>query len=151
MEIRALTRMDLPGAMDLVWRVFVEYESAEYPAQGVENFRAYIALPAMEVRLADGGIALWGAFVAGQLAGVLGARSGHHISLLFVETAHQRRGIARALVEEFCQRAKAGGKGQITVNASPYGLGAYGRLGFVPTGPQQQLDGMIFTPMVKKI
>ena len=35
----------------------------------------------------------------------------------------------------------------VTVNSSPYAVGFYKKLGFVPLGPEKQADGIRFTPM----
>jgi hypothetical protein len=36
----------------------------------------------------------------------------------------------------------------ITVNSSPYGLGFYKKLGFVPTEEEKTINGIRFTPMI---
>lgn len=43
MEIRRIQGGELPAAMDLCWRVFLEFEAPEYPPEGVEAFDAYLA------------------------------------------------------------------------------------------------------------
>ena len=43
MEIRRIQGGELPAAMDLCWRVFLEFEAPEYPPEGVEAFRAYLS------------------------------------------------------------------------------------------------------------
>ena len=43
MEIRRIQRGELPSAMDLCRRVFLEFEAPEYPPEGVEAFDAYLA------------------------------------------------------------------------------------------------------------
>jgi len=42
---------------------------------------------------------------------------------------------------------------KITVNSSPYAVKIYEKLGFVPDGNEQMVDGIRFTPMtyMKKI
>ena len=37
--------------------------------------------------------------------------------------------------------------GTVTLNSSPYGLPFYEALGFVPTGKEQTVNGIRFTPM----
>ena len=39
------------------------------------------------------------------------------------------------------------GKQRMTVNASPYGVPFYHRIGFRDLGPEKQQDGIIYTPM----
>ena len=43
MEIRRIQERDLSAAMDLCWRVFLEFEAPDYPPEGVEAFYAYIS------------------------------------------------------------------------------------------------------------
>ena len=40
---------------------------------------------------------------------------------------------------------------QVTVNASPYGVAFYHRLGFRDIRPQEERDGIIYTPMILTI
>lgn len=135
----------LPGALALVWRVFEAFEAPEYPPEGVEEFRAFIAPGAVAEAMAGGRLRLWGYFEHGALLGVSGLRPPAHICLLFVDAAHHRRGIARRLVT--AMQAAAGGAGRFTVNSSPYAQGAYERLGFVAEGPEQVVNGLRFVPM----
>ena len=71
-----------------------------------------------------------------------------HLCLLFVEKACHRQGIARALfsaLRDHCRTAPD--TPRITVNSSPYAVGAYRRLGFRTTGDERTVDGIRFTPM----
>jgi GNAT superfamily N-acetyltransferase len=84
----------------------------------------------------------------GVIVGVVGTRDERHLHLLFVDTRHQRRGIARALwrvARDACM--EAAGPGRITVNASGFAVPAYVRLGFVQLGPPETRDGILTTPM----
>jgi GNAT superfamily N-acetyltransferase len=149
MGIRRLTKSDLPLAMKLVREVFLEFEAPDYGEEGVREFGDYIALPAMEKRVEEGTLFLWGSFDGERLAGVIASRQPCHISLLFVDKAYHRRGIARALVgamldwhrEQFDFNC-------VTVNASPYAAKAYHHLGFRDTAPEQTVNGLRFIPMV---
>lgn len=65
-----------------------------------------------------------------------------------VEKACHRQGIARALfstLRDHCRTAPD--TPRITVNSSPYAVGAYRRLGFRATGDERTVDGIRFTPM----
>lgn len=84
----------------------------------------------------------------GVIVGVVGTRDERHLHLLFVDTRHQRRGIARALwrvARDAC--LDAGGPGRVTVNASDFAVAAYLRLGFMPVGSPETRDGVLTTPM----
>ena len=63
-------------------------------------------------------------------------------------TSNPRQGIARALfstLRDHCRTAPD--TPRITVNSSPYAVGAYRRLGFRATGDERTVDGIRFTPM----
>jgi GNAT superfamily N-acetyltransferase len=142
MTIRRLRIDELPEAMDLVWRVFLEFEAPEYPEEGKGEFKRFIAVDAMAPRVESGERQVWCCEEDGKLVGVLAVRNGNHICLLFVDKAYQRRGIARALFDEASK-----GKSSMTVFSSPYAVEAYERLGFVPTDREQLRNGLRFTPM----
>lgn len=83
--------------------------------------------------------------VGTTLAGLLELRDESHVAMLFVESACQRRGIGRALL-----RAAFGPEADwpsLTVNSAPGAEGAYERLGFVATGPEEERNGMRYLPM----
>ena len=73
-------------------------------------------------------------------------------SLLFVKASHPRRGVARklfAVAKMSCkeENKKKVGKAFITVNASPYAVEVYKKLGFSRLSEEQIKDGIRFTPM----
>lgn len=89
-----------------------------------------------------------GAFRRGRLVGIIALTRRSHLCLLFVEKACHRQGIARALfsaLRDHCRTAPD--TPRITVNSSPYAVGAYRRLGFRTTGDERTVDGIRFTPM----
>ena len=152
MTIREMEPQRLKEALDLVWRVFLEFEAPDYSEQGVATFHEFIEYDAMEKRIQDGEIALWYAQEDGAVVGVVALRpqagqaTEHavhgHISLLFVEKRHHKKGIARSLVE-----TATSGHTTVTVNSSPYAIEIYKRLGFVTTDCEQLQDGIRYTPM----
>lgn len=145
-HIRALNKQELGEASQLVRRVFEGFESPQNPAQGLDTFHRLTSPEVLGEQLHNGQIELWGAYCDQRLVGVLGARDTNHIKLLFVEAEYHRRGIARALFRHFRMRVPLSA-GHITVNSSHYAVTAYRHLGFRPTGPEQLLDGIRFTPM----
>ena len=68
MEIRRIQGGELPAAMDLCWRVFLEFEAPEYPPEGVEAFRAYLS----DIEQVNH-LTLFGAWEGQELLGVLAA------------------------------------------------------------------------------
>ena len=102
MEIRRIQGGELPAAMDLCWRVFLEFEAPEYPPEGVEAFRAYLS----DIEQVNH-LTLFGAWEGQELLGVLAAE-GSHIALFFVDPAFHRQGIGRLLFQAYLAE---GGRG----------------------------------------
>ena len=137
--VRRLTREEIPQALELCWRVFLEFEAPEYPEEGVAAFRASLDDEERTRRLS-----LYGAFDGDALVGVLCMRAPQHIADFFVDAAYHRRGIGRRLFKAMQQDYA---RQVFTVNSSPYAVEVYRHLGFVPTGEEQTVDGLRFTPM----
>jgi ribosomal protein S18 acetylase RimI-like enzyme len=69
-----------------------------------------------------------------------------------VKKSHHRRGIASALFQAALRHYEQGGDcAAMTVNASPYALGFYRRLGFQPTDAEHTVDGLRFIPMRRRM
>ena len=139
--IRRLSQDERPAALNLAWRVFSEYESPDYSAEGTEEFRKCLH---DEEYLS--GITHIGAFDGDRLIGELGFRPAKdHVCFFFVDGDYQRMGVGTKLFR-YLQREHPGET--ITINSSPYGLPFYRSLGFQETGPEQTVHGIRFTPMV---
>lgn len=135
-------------AMGLAWKTFLEYEAGEYPPEGVRNFQDFITDSGLKRMFAMGSYQMLTAYCKGKMVGVITLRNECHISLLFVDKHYHRRGIGRSLIFKLAEYVKSEiGKDRLTVNASPYGVGFYHRLGFRDLGQQKQQDGIIYTPM----
>ncbi len=134
--------------ISLVWKTFLEFESDIYSQQGVESFRKFIT-DNMLKRMFDRG--MYQVMVAcreNKIIGVIALRDENHISLLFVDKAYHYRGVARALVAKLGSYVKNElNKQKMTVNASPYAIGFYHKLGFQDLGEEAEADGIIYTPM----
>ena len=135
--IRRLRPAELERGLELAWSVFLQFEAPEYGETGTAAFRAFLRDPEQIGRLK-----VWGAWMAGELAGMV-ALLDSHIALFFVRVQYQGRGIGKALFRWVSSAAV----GPLTVNSSPYAEKIYQRLGFLPTGPEQVKDGIRYTPM----
>lgn len=140
MEIRKLKPFEKETAMDLVWRVFLKFEAPEYTPEGVRTFYTFIT-----DRTAVEDLTVYGALEGGSIIGVLAVQAqGGHISLFFVDPAWHRKGVGKALFHRFLKDSSTG---QISVNSSPYAVEVYHHLGFQDTAPEQEQDGIRYTPM----
>ena len=140
-QIRRLSDPEIPAALDLAWRVFSEYESPDYSTEGTEEFRK--CLHDEEYLY---GIDYCGAFDSGNLIGMIGIRSNQeHICFFFVDGQYHRKGVGTKMFDYLLENYKGN---IITVNSSPYGLGFYKKLRFVPTEEEKTINGIRFTPMI---
>lgn len=148
-EIRFVNREEWEDAMALAWKTFLEFEGDVYPPEGVRNFEDFITDSGLKRMFVMGTYQMMAAYDGAKLVGMISMRNEKHISLLFVDSDYHMRGIGRALVSALAEYVKEEmGHRQLTVNAAPYGVEFYHRLGFFDLGPQKQQDGIIFTPML---
>ncbi len=142
-SVRELAQPEWQEALQLAWRVFQAYEAPDYSQEGVEAFRHSLCDAQYLAQLR-----IYGAFVQGELVGVIATRSGGtHIALFFVEGKYHRQGIGRQLFQAALADCPAA---QMTVNSSPYAVEVYHKLGFCDTAAEQVVDGLRFTPMKRE-
>lgn len=137
--VRALAPEEYPEALALCWRVFLEFDAPEYPAEGIAAFRA-----SLDDEERTRTLRFYGAFDGERLAGVLCMRPPQHVADFFVDGAYHRRGVGRQL---FAAMRRDYARQVFTVNASPYAAEFYRRLGFVPTDTEQLTGGLRYIPM----
>ena len=134
---------------NLVWRVFEEFEADDYSEEGIDEFKKYIDPAFLAARAASDTYFVLCCKSGSEIVGVIAIRDDCHISLLFVQKEDQRKGIARELVamaQRTCCRVNPRLR-EITVNSSRYAVEIYEKLGFERTGPEQEKNGIRFTPM----
>jgi len=138
---------ELGEALTLARHGFRKFVAPDFLPQGVAAFLAYIEIGQTAQRIADGTLEFWVCKFAGQMAGMLAMRNRGHISLLFVDEAHFRRGVARKLAEAAFDAARKSGKERVSVHASPYAAGFYRAVGFKDTDAEKHENGMVYVPM----
>lgn len=147
-EIRFAGREEWEEAMGLAWKTFLEFEADVYTPEGIRSFEDFITDSGLKRMFDMGAYQMISAFDQRKMIGMITLRNEMHISLLFVDKNYHRHGIGRALVGGMADYAKRElGQERLTVNASPYGVGFYHKIGFKDLGPEKQQDGIIYTPM----
>ena len=145
-KIRLATDEDIPQALDLAWRMFVKYDSQDYGAEHTERMRV-----AIEDRLKDLSIyakrLMVVALVDDKVAGMLETYGTNRISLLFVDSEYQRKGIATAMMSRIACELKMRGYDKIVLNSSPYGLPFYKHFGFTVQEEEKNADTPWKTPV----
>lgn len=137
--VRPLLSFEISQALDLIWEVFLEFDASYYTEEGIKAFRA-----SLDDKERTRAMKWYGVFDMGELAGILAIREDRHFGAFFVKGEYQGRGYGRMLFETM---KKDHDKQEFTVNASPYAVKIYERLGFVPTDKEQTVNGLRFTPM----
>jgi len=146
--IRKLGKEDIIPAMDMVWKVFLEFIAPDYAQEGIDEFKRFIDPDFIADKIASDEFKLWGAFDNEKPVGIVAVGPPLRIALLSVDKQYHRQGIARKLFETaLSEKTIIQGHSKITVNASPYAADIYRRLGFNPTDTEQTVNGLRFTPM----
>lgn len=140
MEIRKIDNEQIPGAVALIWTIFLRFEAPDYSDEGVQSFQNFIEDKAVLKTLE-----FFGAYEKEELRGVIATRDNRkHICCFFVKAQYHRQGIGRRLWEYILQHSE---NAEFTVNSSPYAVPVYHKLGFVDTDSEQLTDGIRYTPM----
>ena len=147
-QIRSAYREDWEEAMSLAWRTFLQFEADDYSPEGVKNFENFITDTTLYRMFVMGAYQMFVALDGEKIVGMITLRNMTHISLLFVDERYHRQGIGRALMQYLENYLLTELQAtRVTVNASPYGVDFYHRLGFRDLHPEQRRDGIIYTPM----
>ncbi len=151
-QIRRANIHDWDEAIALAWRTFLKFEAKDYGQEGIDSFRDFLTDAMMQRMFLMGEYPVFVALDGKAQVGMISLRNKKHISLLFVEESYQHRGIGRKLVENMEKYIKMEYmETKITVNAAPYAVGFYHQIGFEDVAPQLTKDGIIYTPMEKRI
>ena len=149
---RPMEPADSEAVSQLIADLFTEVIGPEYTDEGRVEFLRYVQPAAIVERTRSNHFVLV-AMAGEHPAGVIELRDNDHVSLLFVDTRHQRHGIARELLERALAVARPAKPGldRVTVNSSRFGVPAYERLGFRQTGPERIVNGIAFIPMAHQL
>lgn len=143
--IKELNENSRRPALELAWRVFLKFEAPDYTERGVKSFRETLDDKGFLSQLHR----VYAACDGERQVGVLAVRKlGAHIALFFVDEEYQGRGVGRTLFERAVSDCPTD---EMTVNSSPFAAEIYHHFGFVDEQPEQEIDGIRFTPMRLKI
>ena len=135
--------------MALAWRVFMQFEARDYTPEGIESFQDFITDSMLYRMFLMGEYQLFAAYDRGRMIGMISLRNETHISLLFVDANYHRHGIGRQLIQyvsDYVLREE--GHDFVTVNAAPYAVEFYHRIGFVDTDVRQFNDGIWYLSLI---
>jgi GNAT superfamily N-acetyltransferase len=132
----------------LIKKVYDEFVSIDYSKEGNRFFYDWIKPLKIAERQCNQ-INLWVAFIDSKLVGMIEIRDNKRISLLFVDKAYQRQGIAKKLIDESLKECirRDPKLEKVYVHASPYSISIYKKLGFIETDNMREENGMKYLPM----
>ncbi len=133
--------------MELAWKTFLRFESIDYAQEGIQSFNNFITDHTLYKMFVSGIYQVAIALEGEKLVGMISLRDITHISLLFVDEQYHLKGIGKKLIDFMAVFLSEKGKSRMTVNAAPYAIGFYHKLGFVDTGLEKVSDGIRYTPM----
>ncbi len=148
-NFRPLKHDEQIEACNLVARSFNEFIAPGFTEQGVEEFFKYANPRALKKR-AESGYFTMVAESEGELAGMIELRGDNHLSMLYVDKAFHRRGVAKELVRQAVEEvsSNSGSPKDITVNSSRYAVPFYESLGFIQFEDEKTIYGVIHVPMM---
>ena len=147
-EIRMAYREEWEDAMALAWKTFLEFEADDYTLEGIRSFEDFITDNTLYNMFIMGVYPMLVALDGKRMTGMITARGNAHISLLFVDREYHKMGIGRALMTGLCGYLKREADvRRVTVNAAPFSIGFYHKLGFTDLQPEQLSSGIRYTPM----
>ena len=152
-SIRPAYLEDWNEAMGLAWHVFLKFEAGDYEQEGIDNFREFLTDDMLYHMFLGGGYQVRVAVDNDRIVGMGSLRSGNLISLLFVHEDYHRQGIGRRLVQSLTEfvRGRQPRFSTMRVNAAPYALGFYEKLGFQSRSEEIKRAGIRYTEMELKI
>ena len=147
-QIRLMNPGEEVEVVNLVARSFNEFIAPDFPDEGIEEFFNYANPRALKKR-SDGSHFVLVAEAEGAIAGMIEIREMRHVSMLFVDKAYHRRGIAKELFSAALDRIKSEHRPpkKVTVHSSRFAVPFYESLGFVRTGAEKIIHGVIHIPM----
>ena len=146
--VRSVWRDEWDDAMALAWRTFMLFEASDYTPEGIKSFQDFITDTVLYRMFIMGEYQLFGAFEQNKIIGMISLRNRTHISLLFVDWKYHKLGVGRRLIEYVGDYVlNEEGYSRMTVNAAPYAVGFYHKVGFYDTDEEETNDGIRYTPM----
>ncbi len=149
--IRPAKPEEWDDAMELAFRVFLKYESKDYGKEGTEAFAEFVTDNMLKKAFESGYYVVFLAFEVDELVGMIGIRNGNHISLLFVDGDHHRKGIGSKLIDRTEEYLRSNTQfGRMTVNSAPIAKDFYHKKGFKDCGELCEKDGIRYIPMERE-
>lgn len=146
--IREIEYEELKEASDLLWKTFYETEKNNHSMAGMERFRDLVEPVSLSINTFDGAVQLFGYFEDQKLYAVGALKDKNHILMLYVLPLKQKSGIGKEMLlflESKCET------NSISLNSSDVAVSFYEHFGYSVCGKRNEKEGLISTPMQKKL
>lgn len=151
MEIRKATLNDATEIENLIRILALKFITPEFTPEAATHFLNANNQAAISGFMQQGFVYFVAentAATGAEIIGCIGMRNHSHLYHLFINEAWQGQGLARRLwLQAMLYCEQQGNPGLYTVNSSNNAVAVYQALGFVRTGPMQQMHGVLFNPM----
>ena len=136
----------------LIKKVYDEFVSIDYTEEGNRVFYDWIE-PSKMAERQQNQINILIATIDSEIVGMIEIRDNNKISLLFVDKKHHGLGVAKKLFQEALKKSilRDANLNTFLVNASPYSIPVYRKLGFIETDVMQEKFGIKYLPMAMTI
>jgi predicted GNAT family N-acyltransferase len=144
--IRSIENADVENAFAVIKKAFDKFVAPGYSDEGVNEFYKYAGVQGLKERISND-IILVAETPEEKIVGVIEIRNHNHICLFFVDLEYHNNGAAKKLLSsalDLCGAQKI-----IEVNASPYAVPIYEKLGFKKQASEQLTNGIRYIPMTK--
>lgn len=149
-EVRWAKVNEWAPAMKMIWKTFMKFEGRDYTEEGIKNFFDFISDDGLYNAFLRGDYQLMVALDGERVVGAGSIRNCNHLSLLFVDEEYHYRGIGAAIITNLCEYLEnEAGEKYMSLNAAPYAVGFYRKLGFLATAPEEEYSGIRVTRMEK--
>ncbi|MDN4164197.1 GNAT family N-acetyltransferase [Cytophagales bacterium LB-30] len=148
-EISLVQPNQLPELCQLVKEVFHTHIASLLSKKGIQSFEALFT-PKQLLEKQKQGHMLWKLHHGPQLLGLIGLDKAH-IRYLFIKSDHHSQGAGKQALAFVFRYLTAQEVKEVTVFSSPNSVGFYKKQGFVPIGPEEEKNGIRFTPMAKPL
>lgn len=148
-EYRRIQKDDASQVSSFMKGVFNRFVAPEFSNEGIREFMKYIQPDVLVHHFEKNHFGIL-ASVDAIIIGAIVVRDYNHVTLFFVDSHHQRKGIGKELLSrafEHCCTCDAN-ISEITVNSSPNAVNAYRKFNFKSTDKEQCVNGIRFVPMI---
>ncbi len=151
-EIRALGNEELEQALHFIWEVYARTEAHMRSDDAIQDFLCKIDFEYAALRMGEGVLRFWGAYMNEKLIGVCAFRGLGQVYLLYVDPRAQGNGVATRLLKRavFDSKRHDDELARIVVEAPDIAVGFFAKLGFEALSKPEEDCGVDYTAMELK-